>query len=206
MPEILSIADLPLPERDPLRLLGFDPARSEPDLDFWRFGHARLPAVELESRRTGERRRVVGPMIFALHSADDGEPYPDDVDLEFWLDEDEEDEDEEAIIVSLALFLERRAAALVGDAPALVLALCNPHAARLRRPAGVAAPMFYADGDVIAFFDVDDHLDLDVDASAALTSDQVRVRLVADRWHELPADTLTPTPTARYPEVDDAPE
>jgi hypothetical protein len=197
MPEVVSIADLPFPERDPLRLLGFDPARSDPDLDFWRFGYARLAAVELESRATGERRRVAAPMVYALHSADDGEPYDDDVDLEFWLDDDdEEDEDEEAIIVTLSLFLERRAAALVGDAPALVLALCNPHAARLRRPAGITAPIFYADGDVIAFFDVD----VNVEADATPTIDQVRVRLVAERWHELP------TPTATDPEVDDAPE
>lgn len=180
MPEIGSIAELPFPERDPLGLLGFDPARREPDLDFYGFGYARVPALVLESRLSGARREVVAPVVFALHSADDGEAYADDVDLEFWIDDDDvPEEEEEAIVVALSLFLERRAAALVGDAPALVLALCNPHAARLRRPPGVAVPMHYADGDVIAYVDVAD------DEPAA-----AQVRLVADRWHELPRDNL----------------
>lgn len=215
-----GIAEIPFPEVEVLSLLGFDPTRSEPEMEYDRFGHALLPVVELISRlgdgdAGGENERdgdegqsagqsagqgagqserlnavdegqraplqVPGARVFALHSADDGEPYPDDIDLEFWVDDDT------AIVVSLARFLERRGGALIGGARALVLALCNPYRARLSRPVGIDVPIFYAEGDVVAYFEIDPALELDAVLGAEeIRRGQIRVRLVAERWHELP--------------------
>ncbi len=177
-----GIAEIPFPEVDVLPLLGFDPARSGPEMEYERFGHAHLPRVELVARGdgAGSPRRVVGARVFALHSADDGEAHAEDIDLEFWVD------DETALLVSLALFLERRGAALVGSAPALVLALCNPHGASLVRPPGIDVPIFSAEGDVIAHFEIDPAVDPTAGIGASeIEHGLVRVQLVAERWREL---------------------
>ena len=186
-----GIAEIPFPEVEPLCLLGFDPARSEPEMEYDAFGHAALPMVELISRGHSERGRegdgqraplrVGASRLFALHSADDGEAYRDDIDLEFWVD------DETAIVVSLARFLERRAQGLLGGARALVLALCNPYRARLSRPIGVDVPIFYAEGDVVAYFEIDPELELDAELGAEeIQRGKIRVQLVAERWREIP--------------------
>jgi len=170
-----GVAGLPFPEAPPLTLLGFDPTRRDPELEYDAFGHTSLPHVDLVSTGApASALRIEAPKIFALHSADDGDAYPDDIDLEFWVDDDT------AVVVSLALFLERRAGPLIGDAPCLVLALCNPHRARLRRPEAVevSVPIYYAEGDVIAYLDVEED-------ARPWTQERVSVRLVADRWVEL---------------------
>ncbi len=177
-----GIAEIPFPEVDPLPLLGFDPARRGPEMEYERFGHALLPRVELVARGDGAGAplSVVGARVFALHSADDGEAHAEDIDLEFWVD------DETALLVSLALFLERRGPPLVGAAPALVLALCNPHRARLARPTGIDVPIFYAEGDVVAFFEIDPAVDLSTGiGTSEIERGLVRVQLVAERWREL---------------------
>ena len=57
-------------------------------------------------------------------------------------------------------------------ASAIVLAMCNPHRARLRRPAGADGPLHVALGDVFSWLDLDPRGD--------------RIRLAADTWTELP--------------------
>ncbi|MCB9707127.1 MAG: hypothetical protein H6711_35120 [Myxococcales bacterium] len=172
MAAITSIAEIPLEEREPLALLGFVEGRVEPDLDYYGFGWARLAAIDLVDR-TGKIERVERPLLLALHSADDGDPYPDDVDLEFWLDDD----DDTAIVAPLSAFLASRRPLLAG-APAIVLALCNPHRARLRRPAGVDAPIYHALGDVLATFDLPE--------GSPYRAERGRLRLEADAWRTIP--------------------
>ena len=187
-----GVAGLCFPEVAPLQLLGFDPERREPEMEYDAFGHTCVPVLELASSATQGSLWVTHPRVFALHSADDGDAHADDIDLEFWVDDDT------AVLVSLALFLERRAPALLGGAQALVLALCNPYRARIPRPAGVAVPIFYAEGDVIAFMDVEEQ-DGDSDSDSdknknknknsksdhAWSVDDVCLRLIADRWHQI---------------------
>ncbi len=168
-----GVAGLCFPEVAPLQLLGFDPDRPGPEMEYDAFGHTLLPALALVESAGQSVFRLACSRVFALHSADDGEAHIDDIDLEFWVDDDT------AVQVSLALFLERRAELLIGDADALVLALCNPHRARIRRPRGVTVPIYYAEGDVIAFMDVDEN------NANRWSVDDVRIRLVADRWHQI---------------------
>ena len=173
-----GITGLCFPELGPLQLLGFDPNRPAPEMEYDAFGHTFLPALWLVERGTQSGFWLRNSRVFALHSADDGEAHADDIDLEFWVDDDT------AVQVSLSLFLECRAEALIGDAAALVLALCNPYRARICRPRAVTVPIFYAEGDVVAFMDVDED-DNDENDADVWSMDDVRIRLVADCWHEI---------------------
>ena len=55
-------------------------------------------------------------------------------------------------VTRLSEFLRTRLAGLVGNAEAVVLALCNPQAATVTRPPGLGErPLYRADGDVTAW-------------------------------------------------------
>lgn len=161
-----TLATLPFAAQEPLELLGFRPGRRAPDHDYAGFGHAWVPSITLIGE--GDAVVVRDARVLALHSADDGAPLADDVELEFWID------DETALVALLSRFLAARAPALEGGAAALVLALCNPHRARLRRPPGVDAPIHYALGDVVAR--------LRADHPGPWSIDQVTLELHAERW------------------------
>lgn len=166
MPAPFTLATIPFAAREPLELLGFRPGREAADLDYAGFGHALVPRVEL--RGADGRRIVTDARVLALHSADDAAPLADDVELEFWID------DETALVALLSRFLAVRGPALCAGADAWILALCNPHGARLQRPPGVALPIHYAVGDV--------HARLDADHPGPWSLDEVTLTLHADRW------------------------
>lgn len=149
----MQIAELPFVERPVLDLLHLeDEARREPDGDYAGFGHARVDRVEL----IGATGRVVeGALLIAVHSADDGEAFADDVELEFVLGD-------RSVTVLLSAFLERWLPRISGDERAIVLVMCNPHRAELRLTAAV--PVYYAIGDVESWLDGGD------------------LRLVAEAW------------------------
>jgi hypothetical protein len=193
-----SILELPFHERPLLPLLGFDPAglRESLDLDYTGFGWCRPARLWLQStgegaaaaqRPGGAVREVRRPLVLGLHSADDGPALADDVVLEFRLD------DGAAVAAPLSRFLARwlplldaaRGAASPRRAQAeeepVVLALCNPHRARLRAPAAIGArPLYYALGDVDSWLDP-------ADDPAALWGEEEqaaggRIRLAAPAW------------------------
>jgi len=139
----MKIAELPFEERPLLELLGFDlreDGRRDVDRDYAGYGWARADEIWL-----GEER-VTDALVLALHSADDGEQLSDDIELELELPGGE------AITVLASQFLDTWLPALP-KASAIVLALCNPHRARLRYPAAAAAPLYVATGDVEAWLD-----------------------------------------------------
>jgi len=135
----VKIRDLPFHERPVRELLNLDENRAQPDANYAGYGWAKVASVWL-----GERR-VDDVVILALHSADDAEPLPDDIELEFELP------GAAPVSVLASQFLEQWLPQLP-SASAIVLALCNPHGARLR----AAAPMFYATGDVESWIETFD--------------------------------------------------
>lgn len=169
-----TLATIPFDAREPLALLGFRPGREAPDLDYDGFGHARVGHVELVeliehvAHVAGARRVVRDARVLALHSPDDAEALVGDIELEFWVD------DETAIVALLSRFLAARGPGLVAGESAWILALCNPHHARLQRPPGVDLPIYYALGDV--------HARLEADHAGPWSIDQVTLSLHADRW------------------------
>jgi hypothetical protein len=148
---IRSLAEIPFDRCDPLALLGLREARAEPDPDYVRFGHARLDRIWLDD---GDKRNAVrGALLLALHSCDLGEPRPDDVVLEFFVDEVAPGY---SVTALLSAFLAARLPALRGDEEAIVLAMCNPHRAALAHPAAAGpVPVHYALGDVESWLDLD---------------------------------------------------
>lgn len=154
-----SILELPFLERAPLDLLGFAGDRATIDPDYAGFGWARLGQLWLDeggiASVDGGTDPVEGALVLALHGADDGEVLPGDVELEFALGNS-------VASVLLSAFLDRWLPRLP-EAGAIVLAMCNPHHARL--PAR-ARPLYYALGPVDAWCDPPDD----------------RLRLTAARW------------------------
>ncbi len=148
-----TILELPFVERAPLDLLGFDGDRDTVDLDYAGFGWARIDRVWLDDGAT--RVAVDDALVLALHAADDGEVLADDVELEFA-------DDGGAVTVLCSTFLDRWLPRLPAT-DAIVLALCNPHRARL---AARPRPIHYGLGAVDAWHDV--------------AAD--RLRLTAERW------------------------
>ena len=179
---ISSIADLPFDEQDPLTLLGFDVhgERTDPDMDFYGFGYARVDELWLTCEGDPEPLPPVrDALLLALHVAphdeeEDDEPLADDVLLEFWIDEpDGEGNDDYALTALLSRFLELWLPRVSSDESAIVLALCNPHGAVIARPSLPGGqPIYYATGDVISWLDEPE----DPAAPAVL-------RLTADAWH-----------------------
>ena len=149
----MRIAELPFTERPLLELLHLDDeARREPDPDYAGFGFARAARVELSGDGGGV---VDDALLVVIHSADDGEPLPDDVELEFVLGE-------RSVTVLLSTFLDRWLPIVHGGERAIVLVMCNPHRAALAPAAPV--PVHYALGDVESWLD------------------DGEVRLVAETW------------------------
>lgn len=165
-PPVRRIADLPFVERPPLELLGFADDRDTVDLEYTGFGWARVERVWLGSGEAAAGDAPVAvddPLILALHAEDDSEPLADDIELTFALDD-------QTVTVLLSAFLERWLP-LLPAAPAIVLALCNPHGARLPRVAAAGArPVHHAIGPVDAWVDTD--------------RDGSRLRLAAEHWRD----------------------
>jgi hypothetical protein len=167
---IASILELPFREAPPLDVLGFAGGRDAVDTDYAGFGWTRVDRLWL-ANAAGGLYAVDRPLVLALHAADDGPALPDDVLLEFALPG-------QAVTVLLSAFLARWRPRLPA-APATVLALCNPHRARLAGPPGV----HYALGAVDSW--LDDH------------EDGERLRLAADVWCTTgPLATPATTPEA----------
>ena len=143
MTAIESVLDLPFIERPVDELLHFDDDRAEVDRQYAGFGWTRVDRIGLGSKRGGDLLAVDDALVLALHSADDGAPHTDDVDLEFELAGG-------SVIVSLALFLSRWLPTLP-DASSIVLAMCNPHHATIRIPTRL--PLWYPTGDTESWID-----------------------------------------------------
>lgn len=146
--EIRTIGDLPFHERPVLELLGLTEDRTTIDLDYAGYGWARVDRVWLAD--AGALRAIDDALVIAVHSADDGPALADDVELEFALDGDAA---EPAVTALASAFLERWLPRLP-RAAAIVLAMCNPHHARLRPPRAVGTtPLFHGLGDVDSWLD-----------------------------------------------------
>ena len=147
-----ALADLPFARRPPLELLGLTEDRAEIDTDYAGFGWTRVERLWL----------------------DDGAALADDVELEFELGE-------VRAIAPLSAFLARWLPRLPTTS-SVVLALCNPHHARLPAPAAAAGrPVWYGRGPVDSWLD---H-----------APDHDRLRLVAAAgWHQAHTPTCPEAP------------
>ncbi len=175
MSVIASLAELPFDELDPWVLLGLDPTHPEPNPDHEAVGYCRLDRVWLEGPESA-RVAVDNVLILGLHSREDPAPFPDDVEIEFWL-VDEAGEDY-AAVTRVSRFLDIRLAALLGDSGAVVLALCNPRRGRLARPDGLGTRQFwFAEGDVTAWMQRRP-------GSQLWTPKTVEISLHAAHWHQ----------------------
>jgi hypothetical protein len=143
----VTIRELPFVERPVHELLHFNAPRSAPDPDYAGYGWARMPEVWLDEQR------VTDALVLAIHSADDSEPIAGDIEIEFELPGDR------PVSVLATMFLEVWLPRLP-RANAIVLALCNPHHAVLRRPAAAAAPVYLAMGDVESWLEHDHRIRL----------------------------------------------
>jgi hypothetical protein len=176
---IRGIADLPFRRRDILDLLHLDAQRDAPDPDYAGYGHGVAPAIGLVSRQGGARL-VRDALVIAVHSADEPQTAADDILLEFEVPELGAGC---AVTTLLSDFLRvwlPRLEEAAGAARALVLVVCNAHAARIARPATAHdLPVHYPLGEVESWI----HFD----------GDQGSLHLVADTWcvidpHEGPAE------------------
>ena len=138
----LSIAELPFFERPIHELLHLETDRALPSRDYAGFGWARIDRLWLTVDDT-EGRAVDDALVLALHSADDGEALADDIELELELPD-------RPVSVLATAFLARWLPKLP-RASSIVLALCNPHRAALRRPASTHPPIHYGLGDVASW-------------------------------------------------------
>jgi hypothetical protein len=140
----VKIRDLPLRERPVRELLDLVGSRPEINRDYAGYGWAKVDEIWLDDTPARD------VLVLALHSADDAEPIADDIELYFELP------DHEPVTVLASQFFAEWLPQLPA-ASAIVLALCNPHRATLRRPASARVPIYYALGDVEAWFDELDH-------------------------------------------------
>ncbi|WP_437284365.1 hypothetical protein [Sorangium sp. So ce406] len=168
MQPLRSISELPFHGRPALELLNLEQHRDAPDLESTQFGWCRVDELWLDGRADRAPLRVTDALVVAVHAADEPEVLSDDVELEFFVEEVAKDY---SVTVLLSTFLDRWLPAASGGERAIVLAMCNPHAARVRQPkAAGRTPVYYADGDV------DSWLDTDGDG-------RQRIRLEAEAWH-----------------------
>ncbi|WP_437736175.1 hypothetical protein [Sorangium sp. So ce1335] len=168
MQPLRSISELPFRGRPALELLNLEQHRDAPDLESTQFGWCQVAEIWLDGRADGEPLRVTDALVLAVHAAEEPEALSDDVELEFFVEEVAKDY---SVTVLLSTFLERWLPVVSGGERAIVLAMCNPHAARVRQPkAAGRTPVYYADGDV------DSWLDTDVDGRR-------HIRLEAEAWH-----------------------
>jgi hypothetical protein len=166
MEHLQSISELPFRERPALELLNLEVHRDAPDLESTQFGWCRASSILLDSRANGEVLEVTDALVVAVHAADEPERLPDDVELEFFVEEVAEDY---SVTALLSAFLERWLPAALRGERAIVLAMCNPHRARIRQPeAAGRTPVYYGDGDLDSWLDTDEggsrHLRLEADA------------------------------------------
>jgi hypothetical protein len=156
-----ALADLPFARRPPLELLGLTHDRDEIDTGYAGFGWTLVDRLWLDDG--AGLTAVDDALVLALHAADDGAALGDDVELEFELGD-------ARAIAPLSAFLARWLPRLP-TAATVVLALCNPHHARLPAPpAAGGRPLWYGRGPVDSW--LDHHADHD------------RLRLVAAAgWH-----------------------
>ncbi len=164
-----SILELPFHEGAPHDVLGFAEGRDTVDHDYGGFGWTRVDRLWLADG-DGATVLVERPLVLALHAADDGAALADDIELEFAVGE-------QTVTARLSAFLARWLPRLPAAATT-VLALCNPHRARLPGPAGLR----YALGPVDSWLDEGD------------TGEHLR--LVADTWCTTSLD-----PASRAPEA-----
>ncbi|WP_437954455.1 hypothetical protein WME76_22970 [Sorangium sp. So ce119] len=168
MQPLRSLSELPFHGRPALELLNLEQHRDAPDLESTQFGWCRVDELWLDGRADRAPMRVTDALVVAVHAADEPEVLSDDVELEFFVEEVAKDY---SVTVLLSTFLDRWLPAASGGERAIVLAMCNPHAARVRQPkAAGRTPVYYADGDV------DSWLDTDGDG-------RQRIRLEAEAWH-----------------------
>lgn len=166
---IEAIADLPFRERPLLELLDLTADRAEPSDDYAGYGWARARRVWL-IEPDAEPRAVDDALVVALHCPDDGERLANDIELYFELP------DQSPLTVLASKFFERWLPRLPRDASAIVLALCNPHHARLPRPDETPAPLYFACGEVESWM-----------ACADTVDREDRIELRAPSWRKVPA-------------------
>jgi hypothetical protein len=153
MTPIRAIADLPFVRRDVLDLLNLRDHRAAPDPDYTGFGHARVDALQLEGE-VGEPLEVRKALVIAVHSMEEPEELPGDIDLEFILPELGADH---SVTVLLSAFLRVWLPLIHGDARAIVLVVCNPNQTLLPAPAAAGrTPFYYPLGDVESWLHVED--------------------------------------------------
>jgi hypothetical protein len=140
-----KIAELPFVERPLRALLDLEIDRDQPNRAYAGYGWAHADTVWLESG-DGTAHRVDGALVIALHTADDAEVLADDLELELDLP------DRPPVAVLASVFLDHWLPRLP-QYPAIVLAICNPHRAVLRRPAAATVPVHQALGDVVAWYE-----------------------------------------------------
>ncbi|MDQ3364421.1 MAG: hypothetical protein M3680_03240 [Myxococcota bacterium] len=163
----LSIAELPFHERPVIELLALD--RDEPDPEYAGYGWARVERLWLAA---GDDlpRRIDDALVIAVHAADDGEALGDDIELDFEID------GEVVASVLASTFLDTWLPKLPQDCSAIVLAMCNPFGAKLRRPGGLRSPLHHGLSDVFAWLDLDE---------GTQSGTSTRIRLAADAWRIL---------------------
>jgi hypothetical protein len=144
----VGIADLPFHERPVLELLNFEDDRHEVQQDYAGYGWARVPRIWLGETMSYENTSVDDILVLALHSCDIGEELPDDIELEFELP------GAEPVTVLASKFLEIWLPKLP-HASAIVLAMCNPYGAALKKPSHMTSPIYYATGDVESWRDLE---------------------------------------------------
>lgn len=157
---VATISELPFHERPLLELLNLEGDREEPDPDYVGFGWARAERVWLV-QPGAPALPVDDALVLGLHCPDDGEVLADDVELYFELPNDVE------VTVLASAFFARWLPKLPADASAIVVALCNPHAARLPAPPATRLPVYFALGWVASYQAYDDG----------------RIELRAESWH-----------------------
>ncbi len=162
MEPIRAIAEIPFRRREPLELLNLQIDRDEPDPDYTGFGYSRVPLIRLEAADGTPPLVVRDALLIALHCTEIGPALPDDVELEFFVDEVEKDY---SVTTPLSAFLASWLPKIRGDEQAVVLALCNRHRAAIPRPAALGAtPFYFAEGDVDSWLDPEGALRLVADA------------------------------------------
>lgn len=149
-----SLAEVIFEPHDPLVLLNLarDRGAAQPDHDYEGYGWARLPNVTLEASDGGTQQQVGPVLLLAIHSADE---QPSDTEIEVELDLPVPDDDEPlAILAPLPALLRALLPRLPDDAPHVVLALCNPRCAPVKRPSALGSrTLHYAHGDVVSWLD-----------------------------------------------------
>ena len=155
----MKIAELPFHERPVIELLHLE-APGAVDTQYAGYGWTRVDRIWL-APDDRPAQPVDDALVLALHSADDGEPMADDIELEFELPGGG------SVLVLASMFLAKWLPLLPQEPQAVVLAMCNPHRARLAAPVP-GRTLYYGQGDVDSWLDDDDR--------------GTRIRLAAPVW------------------------